>query len=155
MLIMAYNQFEIFEKLMKMLDHERNDLYIHVDKKARGFPQKYFENICKKSRVIFIPRKKVYWGHSVLVDCEIRSMEAALTSEEDYSYFHVLSGIDLQIKKTEEIHKFFAENPNKQYLAFRNTISGLGGLNRYYFFLLLRAYNRYLAKGLDIISQFI
>ena len=31
---MAHNQFEILEKSMRLLDHERNDLYIHVDKKS-------------------------------------------------------------------------------------------------------------------------
>lgn len=33
-LIMAHNQFEI---LMIQLDHERNDIYIHIDRKSRGF----------------------------------------------------------------------------------------------------------------------
>lgn len=45
MLIMAHNQFEILEKLMTQLDHERNDIYIHIDRKSRGFEQSYFENI--------------------------------------------------------------------------------------------------------------
>ena len=44
-LIMAHNQFEILEKLMTQLDHERNDIYIHIDRKSRGFEQSYFENI--------------------------------------------------------------------------------------------------------------
>lgn len=35
MLIMAHNQFEILEKLMQQLDHESNDLYIHIDRKSR------------------------------------------------------------------------------------------------------------------------
>ena len=34
MLIMAHNQFEILEKLLIMLDHERNDIYIHIDRKS-------------------------------------------------------------------------------------------------------------------------
>ena len=33
MLSMAHNQFEILEKLMQQLDHGRNDLYIHIDRK--------------------------------------------------------------------------------------------------------------------------
>ena len=36
-LIMAHNQFEILEKLMIQLDHQRNDLYIHIDRKSHGF----------------------------------------------------------------------------------------------------------------------
>lgn len=45
MLIMAHKQFEIFEKLMMQLDHERNDLYIHIDRKSRGFEQARFEHM--------------------------------------------------------------------------------------------------------------
>lgn len=59
-LIMSHYQFEILEKLMIQLDHERNDLYIHVDRKSRGFEQARFEQICKKSKVVFIPRMSVH-----------------------------------------------------------------------------------------------
>lgn len=154
-LIMAHNQFEILEKLMVMLDHERNDLYIHIDKKAKNFSQSHFEAICQKSRVTFIPRKSLHWGHSSLVECELRLIEAALESGEDYSYMHLLSGVDLQIKKTEDVHKFFDEHPDKQFIALRNVYSGIGGLSRYYFFLPLRSYNKYIAKILDLISMYI
>ena len=82
-------------------------------------------------------------------------MEAALESQEDYCYFHLLSGVDLQIKHTEEIHRFFDEHPRNQFIALRNVYSGLGGLNRYYFFLSFRSYSKVLAKGLDIISAYI
>ena len=42
MLIMAHKQFEILEKLMRQLDHVRNDLYIHIDRKSKGFDPEYF-----------------------------------------------------------------------------------------------------------------
>ena len=152
-LIMAHNQFEILKKLMKQLDHERNDLYIHVDKKAKDFRQSEFENICIQSKISFIPRMKVYWGDSSIVDCELNLMKAALDSKENYMYFHLLSGVDLQIKHTEEIHEFFDANPGKQFLAFRNTASGIRGMSHYYCFGRLKPYSRILAKGLETISQ--
>ena len=154
-LIMSHYQFEILEKLMIQLDHERNDLYIHVDRKSRGFEQARFEQICKKSKVVFIPRMSVHWGDSSQTECELRLMEAALGTGEEYLYLHLLSGSDLQIKQTAQIHDFFDEHPGNQFLALRNTISGLSGISRYYFFLPLRSYNKYIAKGLDMISAFI
>lgn len=36
-------------------------------------------------------------------------------------------------QKTEQIHDFFDKNPEKQFIALRNTASGLHGLSRYYF----------------------
>lgn len=152
-LIMAHNQFEILEKLMIQLDHERNDLYIHVDRKSRGFEQDRFEHVCKKSKVVFIPRMSVHWGDSSQTECELRLMEAALSKGKEYLY--LLSGCDLQIKKTQQIHDFFDKHPDNQFLALRNNISGLSGIQRYYFFLPLRSYNKYIAKGLDMISAFI
>lgn len=154
-LIMAHTQFEILGKLLIQLDHERNDIYIHVDKKSKNFEQKVFENICRYSQVRFIPRMSLYWGDSSLVECELRLMETALRSGEDYSFFHLLSGVDLQIKKTEEIHQFFDTHLNCQFLAFRNTVSGVNGMNHYYFFWPLRSYNKYLGKGLEMISSYI
>ena len=155
MLIMAHNQFEILEKLLIMLDHERNDIYIHIDRKSGYIDEEYFKQLCIYSRVSVIPRRRLYWGHSSLVECELDLMEAALASGEEYCYFHLLSGVDLQIKHTEEIHQFFDEHPNQQFIALRNVYSGLEGLNRYYFFLPLRSYSKVLAKGLDILSAYI
>lgn len=151
-LIMAHNQFEILELLMKQLDHERNDLYIHIDKKAKEFDKNYFESVCKKSKVQFIPRMNVYWGDSSMVECELRLIEAALQSSEPYLYLHLLSGVDLQIKNTETIHEYFDGHPQNQFIAFRNLQSGIKGVQRYYYFMRLRKYNKYLAKGLDYIS---
>lgn len=155
MLIMAHNQFEILEKLMIQLDHQRNDLYIHADRKSHGFEQSRFEHICKKSKVVFIPRMSVHWGDSSQTECELSLIEAALSTGEEYLYLHLLSGCDLQIKRTQQIHDFFDQHPDNQFLALRNTISGLSGIQRYYFFMPLRSYNKYIAKGLDMISAFI
>lgn len=155
MLIMAHNQFEILEKLMIQLDHERNDLYIHIDRKSRGFNSGYFEHICQKSKVVFVPRMSVHWGDSSMTECELRLMEVALNSGEDYLYLHLLSGSDLQIKKTGQIHNFFDQHPDNQFIALRNTLSGISGLNRYYFFLPIRSYNKYVAKGFDLISEYV
>ena len=77
MLIMAHTQFDILEKLMQQLDHGRNDLYIHIDRKSRGFDLEHFSHICKKSKVVFIPRMSVHWGDSSQVECELRLLETA------------------------------------------------------------------------------
>lgn len=155
MLIMAHNQFSILEKLIQMLDDERNDLYIHIDRKSCSKSEAYYRSLCRRSRVFFIPRMRLYWGHSSLVDCELALLKAALASGEDYAYLHLLSGVDLQIKPTEEIHRFFDEHPQNQFIALRNVYSGLGGMRRYYFFMPLRFYSKILYKGLDLVSAFI
>lgn len=152
MLIMAHNQFEILKLLMRQLDDERNDLFIHVDKKAKMFSQSEFDNICTKSKVYFIPQMSIYWGHSSIVECELCLLEAALKSGEEYSYMHLLSGVDLQLKSNDVIHKFFDAHPDRQFLAVRNPYSGLSGMNYYYFFQWFRCYSRLLSSGFEKFS---
>ena len=36
-LIMCHNNFEQLKLLLKLLDDERNDIYVHIDKKAKSF----------------------------------------------------------------------------------------------------------------------
>ena len=66
---------------------------------------------------MFIPRMSVHWGDSSQTECVLRLMEAALSTGEEYLYLHLLSGSDLQIKQTEQIHDFFDEHPENQFLA--------------------------------------
>ena len=37
-LIMAHHEFEVLGKLVQALDDERNDIYIHFDKKVKNYP---------------------------------------------------------------------------------------------------------------------
>ena len=41
-LIMSHNDFYILEKLLRLLDDRRNDIYVHIDKKVKNFDFKYF-----------------------------------------------------------------------------------------------------------------
>ena len=36
-LIMAHNEFGILERIIKLIDDERNELFIHIDKKSQKF----------------------------------------------------------------------------------------------------------------------
>lgn len=152
-LLIAHEHFQILELLLTQLDHERNDIYLHIDRKCGRIDEERFRRCCRKSRLVFIPRRRVYWGHSSLVACELDLLQAAVDSGEDYAYYHLLSGTDLQIRSTEEIHRFFDNRPPRQFLAPRDLESGLRGMDRYYFFLPLRAYSRVLARGLDTVSR--
>ncbi|MFR5273304.1 beta-1,6-N-acetylglucosaminyltransferase [Intestinibacter bartlettii] len=118
-LIIAHNNFYILEKLLLLLDDERNDIYIHIDKKVNNFDFNYFENICKKSNIKFIKRIKVYWGGYTQVQCELNLLKEAVSN--DYEYYHLLSGVDLPIKSQDYIHEFFEKNKGKEFIRFMKT----------------------------------
>lgn len=63
-LIMAHNQSELLKKLLTVLDNERNDIFLHVDKKS-DLDLDDFSHCCKKSSIFFTDRINVYWGGGV------------------------------------------------------------------------------------------
>ena len=52
-LILAHKNFTQLRKLVELLDDSRNDIFIHVDKKARFNPDEW-KDACKYSSLSFI-----------------------------------------------------------------------------------------------------
>lgn len=143
-LIMAHNEFDILEKLIMLVDDERNDLYIHIDQKVKEFDFDYFEKIAKKSRVKFIGRKNIRWGHFSQIECEISLLKESI--KEKYKYYHLISGVDLPIKTQNEIHEFFNENDGLEFIHFCTKEQALNVKNRvenYHFMRWCKTPNRY------------
>ena len=91
-LIIAHNEYPILEVLLSMLDDERNDIYLHIDKRAVGLYQKIKGFKIKKAGFYLIEKNmKVYWGDISLVKVEYLLFETALKNG-PYAYYHLLSG---------------------------------------------------------------
>ena len=114
-LIMAYNNWNQLRMLLELLDDPRNDLFIHIDKRAGEFPREELAAAVKESKVVFIPRKNVYWADYSQTEVELDLLEAA-AAEGRYHYYHLLSGMCLPLKTQDELHAFF-ENENREYIA--------------------------------------
>ncbi len=109
-LIMAYNNFDFLKRLINLLDDERNDIYVHIDKKSLNFNESEFKNATKYSKLTFIGRKQVLWADYSEFDVELDLMQAAREGQKKgggYHYYHLLSGMDLPLKTQDEIHNFF------------------------------------------------
>ena len=104
-LIMAHTQPELLKKLLKMLDNERNDIYLHIDSKAKDYPLDEIAAVLQKSKCIFTERTDVKWGSYSQIHCEMILLKEAVKTEHDY--YHLLSGMDLPIKSQEQIFAFF------------------------------------------------
>ena len=57
-LIIAHNEFDILKKTIQMIDDERNDIYIHIDKKCKNFDFQALSAIPKKVGC-FLPTESV------------------------------------------------------------------------------------------------
>ena len=101
-------------KLLVLLDDPRNDIYVHIDRKA-GFGPDAFDGCCRHSALRFIdPRLRVTWGGVSIMRATLALLKAAAPGH--YAYYHLLSGMDLPIKTQDEIHAFFDAHPDHEFL---------------------------------------
>lgn len=114
-LIAAHNNFYNLQKLLCLLDDKRNDIYIHIDKKAVNFDINSLSSLCKYSTVHLVPRIKVYWGDYSHLENIIQLLERSTAN--NYMYYHLISGSDLPIKTQDYIHDFCDKNQGKEFVG--------------------------------------
>lgn len=121
-LIMAHNNLRILQVLLMLLDDERNDIYIHIDKKVKSFNFEQYKNICHNSQIIFVKKRiDIRWGRCQQTDAEMALFTEAY-SYYHYDYYHLISGVDLPLKTQDEIHAFF-QGYSENFISFSNPIS--------------------------------
>lgn len=117
-MIIAHDQEELLQLLVKALDNKMNDIFIHIDKDSI-INLDGVKDVVNDSNVYFISRQKVSWGGFSLVTVEMLLLKEAV-SKGPYSYYHLLSGVDLPLKKIEEINQFYDQNQGKQFINVRS-----------------------------------
>ena len=116
-LIMYHNDYYILEKLLKQIDNELIDIYLHIDKKVKKFDFEYTKNIVKKSNLFFTKRLNVKWSTYSQIECELLLLEEA-TKNNKYLYYHLISGNDLLLKNSNEICQFFEKNQGYEFVGY-------------------------------------
>lgn len=113
-LILAYDDPKNLYRLVNRLN-DRADFYIHIDKKSEI---KEFTTLFEEyPNVTFIKdRVKVYWGGFSIVQAELNLVETALSKNNSYMRYVLLSGSDYPIKDTKEIHHFFEQNNDTEFI---------------------------------------
>jgi len=134
-LILAHDRFGQLEQLLSCLDHERNDIFLHVDKKSSYDS----ESLCRAvshSGLYFTDRIKVSWGAFSIVEATFLLLEMAVKQGE-YDYYHLLSGRDLPLRPQEEIHAFFDNHCGREFVSLSaedvRSNSGYKDRIRYYY----------------------
>lgn len=113
-LIIAHHEFEVLSRLLQALDDVRNDIYIHFDRKLKECP---FYQLSHAGLYILTERVDVRWGDVSVVKAEYALFEAAY-KHGGYSYYHLLSGVDMPLKSQDYIHRFFATNAGKEFVGY-------------------------------------
>lgn len=149
-LIMAHNEFELLQMLISMLDDARNDIYLHIDKKAKEFKPKMITTKYATLHVL-TTRLDVRWGHFSQIKLEMLLFETAFKNG-PYAYYHLLSGVDLPIKHQNYIHNFFTENNGNEFVGFWHSEDLTANWRVSSYFLLMQ-YEKSKHKFISILSS--
>lgn len=168
-LIMIHEFSKVLAALITCIDDLRNDIYIHLDKKADKSIEQTIKSIIKKSDLFFVPSVKVTWGSYSQIQAELNLLTSAVC-QGTYQYYHLLSGADLPLKSQDEIHNFFNIHNGKEFINFQQKDFIFQDRVRYYYpfrqyikrdasslkmsvFLMLENYLITIQKRLDIVRN--
>lgn len=143
-LIVANSNFSVLEICLKMIDDERNDIFLLFDKKSRVDSNTInrLSEACEKSHISFMERIVNGGGYSQ-ISAVLELISLANKSGNEYQYIHFFQGSDLPIKSQDDIHSFF-NNSNKQFVMIekdRHPMAVQKTKYRHFF-----CHNRYFAK---------
>lgn len=131
-LIMAHHQFDLLKKLLLLLDDDRNDIYVHIDRKAKNFNYNEYYHLLRKSKLYFTDRTSVVWGGYSQINCELLLLKKSII--QNYTYYHLLSGVDLPLKTQDDIHTFFRQNHGAEFIHFDQPIYNPANNSRLQYF---------------------
>lgn len=114
-MIICHNNYDILKRLLLFLDDERNDIYIHVDKKWKEFDKLQTIKLIKKATITFVKNYKVSWGGYSMINCSLSLLTEAIKLP--HSYYHLVSGVDMPLKTQDYIYNFFEDNIGKEFIA--------------------------------------
>ena len=137
-LILTHGNFAILEKQLRFLDSENADFFIHVDAKA-DFDEERFSAVTERSRVTFVPRRRISWGHFAIAEAELELLRAAAPGR--YDYYHLLSGVDVPVKPRAYIEEYFTRAPGTNYVNFLAPEISRADLYRVMFYYPMQRYN--------------
>lgn len=131
-LILAHSNEYVLKKLLSSIDDERNDIYVHIDLKS-SIDLLSIKKSVSKSRIFIFKEKPIYWGHTSMIDVELFLYSKAVSTME-YSYYHLLSGVDLPLKTQDEIHSFFSRHQGLEFIGFSQAMIDIEKVNKIHLF---------------------
>ena len=118
-LIMAHHRFEILDAVLRDLDDSRNDIFLHIDKKAKDFDAKHIIKSVHKAGLYLTERMDVHWGGYSQIKCIMMLLDRA-TGAGEYDFYHFLVGVEFPLKSQEIIHSFFDSHIGYEFIGFDN-----------------------------------
>jgi exoribonuclease R len=115
-IIIAHKNPAQLERLIRKMQHEMFDFYIHIDKKIDIESFLYLKQI---KGVHFIHHRVVCnWGGHSTLEAMLNSLKEVLSNDQRYSFYNLLSAQDYPLKKNQELYEFLANNSKKSFVFY-------------------------------------
>lgn len=115
--ISAFNDAPHLARLVRALDGEEVEFFVHIDRKVDAGP---FQKACAAPNVHFLSDKqrvRVYWGTYAQVVFQMRLIRAALDSPRRNDFVFMISGQDYPLWPNRRIREFLQEHEGESQLA--------------------------------------
>lgn len=114
-ILSAYKDAPHLARLIAALDDDA-DFYVHIDRKADDRP---FRQLLE-GKVTFVPSHWVSWGGWEQVEYQKELLAAVIRSGVDYGRVVCLSGQDYPLWSNAEIHRYFDEHADTEFIMGMN-----------------------------------
>ncbi len=130
--IMAHGNWEQLQMLINALDDVRNDIFLHIDKKALNSYNR-FGGANEQSSLYLIDSLDVRWSDYSQTIAELALFQKVVDTGVEYDRVHLISGSDLPLRNQDYIHDFF-KGKNEEYLVVNSTDDFKVRVKYYHFF---------------------
>lgn len=118
--ILAHGNWKQLQLLVSVLDDERNDIFLHIDKKALSSFEIWGGKVKTNHSHIFMANSiDVRWSDISLADAEMSLFKKVVAVENCYDRVHLISGVDFPLKSQNAIHEFF-QNRKEEFIDVRH-----------------------------------
>lgn len=113
-IIIAHKNPLQLERLIRKMQHDNFDFYIHIDKKIKIDSFLYLRNL---KGVSFISNRiECNWGGHSTLKAMISSLQEVLKNETSYGFYNLLSAQDYPIRRNEEFYEFLKAHPDNSFV---------------------------------------
>src|SRR3954464_13661784 len=116
--ILVHKDPLLVERLLKRLQHNNFDFYLHIDKKANINDFLYLGEL---PHVHFIKKRvDVKWGGYGLLEAMLVPMQEIMATGKSYDFYNHLSGQDYLLASPDYINDFFESQKGKSFIYCKN-----------------------------------
>ncbi len=116
-LIIAHNHPAQLHKLLRALDSEYFDIFLHIGKDSKLRATDFIPD-CTISKLHIYKKLRVRWSGYSQVRAEVFLLKQA-TKADHYGHYHLISGADMPIKTPRQIYDFFNSHKNNEFISFQ------------------------------------